>query len=349
MRIFISVLLLTLTTSLFGAQLKINFDNFAKGQTPTNFHSAVAGNGQPGIWKIISDFVPPTLAPLTDKASIARRAVLAQTGMDPTDERYPMFIYDGQQFKDFKLTTRFKIVGGVAEQMAGVVFRFQNESNFFVVRASALGKNFRFYKVVDGIRSPAVGPSISVSTNAWHTLTIECSGTQIEGSFDGTNAFKALDAPDAGTIGKIGFWTKSDAVSYFADTTIDYRPLIPAAQSLVNDIMRQQPKILGLRIYRLDDSGKPKTIASNNQKEIGESGTDAEHNAITDGKMFYGKGKGTVSVTMPFRDHNGDPMAAVRVQLESTLFETQDMAVSRATMILKSMQSQIATADELMQ
>ena len=53
------------------------------------------------------------------------------------------FIYDGQQFKDFKFTTRFKIIGGTVEQMAGVVFRFQNESNFYVLRASALGKKFK--------------------------------------------------------------------------------------------------------------------------------------------------------------------------------------------------------------
>jgi hypothetical protein len=73
-------------------------------------------------------------------------AVLAQTSKDQTDERFPILIYDGEIFQDFKLTTRFKIVGGMAEQMAGVVFRFQNASNFYVVRASALGHNVRFYK-----------------------------------------------------------------------------------------------------------------------------------------------------------------------------------------------------------
>ena len=79
-----------------------------------------------------------------------------------TDERFPMFIYDGEKFRDFRFLTRFKIVSGVSEQMAGLVFRFQNTSNFYVVRASALGRNVRFYKVVNGARSDPIGPTCDI-------------------------------------------------------------------------------------------------------------------------------------------------------------------------------------------
>ncbi|HEU6447293.1 MAG TPA: family 16 glycoside hydrolase [Verrucomicrobiae bacterium] len=349
MRFFAAVLLLALALPLSAAQLEINWDKFSEGQTPTNFRSALAGGGAPGDWKIVMDIVPPTFAPLTDKAPVSRRAVLAQTSADATDERYPMFIYSGEEFKDFTLTTRFKIVSGAVEQMAGVVFRFQNESNFSVIRASALGRNISFYKIQNGRLIDPLKVQTDISTNIWHTLAIECRGNKIDGSLDGTNLIRAIDNRDAGTVGKIGFWTKSDAVSYFGNTLIDYRPLIPAAQSLVNDIMQQQPRILELRIYRLDENGNPKIIASNNLKEVGDAGTEYERNAIKEGKMFYGKDKGTVSVTMPYRDHNGDPMAAVRVKLEASLFETQDTAVTRATMIVKQMQQQIATANDLVQ
>lgn len=349
MRLFISVFLFVISLQAFAAQLEIQWDNIAEGQTPTNFHSALAGGGQPGAWTIVMDSVPPTLAPLTDKAPVAQHPVIAQTSTDATDERFPMFIYDGQQFKDFKLMTRFKIVSGTAEQMAGIVFRYQNESNFYVLRASALGKNFRFYKVVNGIRSDPIGPgNIPIPTNTWQTLAVQCQGNQIVCWLDGKLAMPALN-DNTFTMGKIGFWTKSDAVSYFADTTVDYRPLIPAAQSLVDNIMQQQPRIIKLRIYRLDDKGKARIIASNDKKEIGEPGSDYEQDAINAGKMFYGRDKGTVSVTLPYRDHNGDPMAAVRIQLPSSLLETQDMTVTRATEILKLMQAQISTADELNQ
>jgi hypothetical protein len=349
MRFFIFCLWFLLAASAFGTELKINFNNFSEGQTPTNFHSALAGSGASGIWKIMMADVPPTLAPLTDKAIVSRRAVLAQTSTDTTDERFPMFIYDEQSFKDFKLTTRFKIIGGSVEQMAGVVFRFQNESNFYVLRASALGDNLSFYKIQNGQLVEPLKVQMEISTNVWHTLGVQCSGNKIDGEFDGTNVIKAIDNRGAKVVGKIGFWTKSDAVSYFADADIDYKPLIPVAQALINQIMERQPGIVALRIYRLDDKGEPRIIASKDEKEIGQQGTESEHDAIAGGKLFFGRGKGTVTVTMPFRDHNGDPMAAMRVQLKASLLETQDMAITRATMILKQMQAQISTTDELTQ
>ena len=171
---------LSLALSAAGAEIKIDFGDLAAGQTPTNFHAALAGGGRPGEWKILMDEVPPLLAPLSPQAPVVtRRAVVAQTSADPTDERFPMLIYDGETFKDFRLTTRFKIVSGIAEQMAGVVFRFQNESNCYVIRASALGHNVRFYKVVNGVRSDPIGPPMDVTAGAWHTLTVQCQGNQI--------------------------------------------------------------------------------------------------------------------------------------------------------------------------
>jgi hypothetical protein len=332
-----------------AAEIKINFGDFSTGQTPTNFHNALAGAGKPGDWKIVMAEVPSSFAPLTGQAPVVtHQAVLTQTSQDPTDEHFPMLIYDGGTFKDFKLTTSFKIVSGVVEQMAGVVFRYQNASNFYVFRASALGRDLRFYKVVDGERGNLIGPDMDISTNVWHTLAVQCQGNQITCWFDDKPAMPPLQ-DNTFTAGKIGFWTKSDAVSYFGDTTIDYTPLVPLAQTLVDEILKKQPRILGLRIYTLDDKGRPRIIASKDKKEIGRPGTDAEAGALANGAVFYGKGRGTVAVTMPLCDRNGNPIAAMRVQLKSTLFETQDSVVTRARMIAKEMQAQISSSQDLLQ
>jgi hypothetical protein len=113
--------------------------------------------------------------------------------------------------------------------------------------------------------------------------------------------------------------------------------------------MQKYPRILGLRIYTLDGKGKPDVIASKDEKEIGQPGTDAEKAAIANGEIFFGRDKGTVVLTLPFRDRNGDPMAAMRVQLKSFLGETQDTALTRAMIILKDMQSQISSGADLIQ
>lgn len=349
MRRFILCLCLAVAGAVRGAEIKIDFSDFATGSTPTNFTAALSGSGQPGSWKVVMDEVPPLLAPLTDRApSVTRRAVLAQTSQDATDEHFPLFVYDGETFKNFKFTTRFKIVSGTAEQMAGLVFRYQNPTNFYVVRASALGRNVRFYKMVDGVRSDPIGPQLEISTNTWHTLAVQCHGNEITCWFDDQLVMPPLQ-DNTFTAGKVGFWTKSDAVSYFGDPVIEYTPRVPAAQALVRRIMEQQPRIRGLQIYTLDPQGIPHIIASKDESEIGRPGTDAEKDAITAGKVFYGKDSGIVTLTLPFHDRNGDIMGAMRVRLNSFFGETQQNALTRATMILKKMQAQITSSEDLLE
>ena len=186
------------------------------------------------------DDMPSAFAPLTDKATtVSRRAVLAQTSMDITDEHFPMLVYTKETFDDFVLSTRFKLVEGVSEQMAGVVFRWQDEKNFYVVRASGLGSNIRFYSVLNGQRGRPIGPSVAVPKGVWHELKIECQGNKVRAWLNGNpvpweesaseindNSFKS---------GKIGFWTKSDSVSHFTDAKIVYTPRESPAQALVRD------------------------------------------------------------------------------------------------------------------
>jgi hypothetical protein len=331
-----------------GTEIKFDFSDCAAGSTPTNFISAVAGTGQPGDWKIVLDDVPPLLAPLTAQApEVAKRSVLAQVSRNPTDEHFPLFIYDRETLTDFKFSTRFKIVTGVVEQMAGIVFRYQNASNFYVLRASALGHNVRFYKVVDGLRTDPIGPALDITNDVWHTLAVQCLGNQITCRLDNRLLMPPLQ-DNSFNEGKVGFWTKSDAVSFFCDAEIDYTPRIPAAQALVDNIMEKQPHILGLRIYALDAQGEPHVIASKDALENGQPGNDTDKKTITDGAVFYGRHEGVDMITLPLRDHNGDPVAAVRLWLKSFLGETQNNAMTRARMILKNMETEVTSAEQLL-
>jgi 3-keto-disaccharide hydrolase len=350
MRKFVLCFCLTLTLPAFAAEIKIHFNDSQAGKTPSGFHSALSGGGQPGDWKVIMAEVPSAFKPLTPQAPAdSSEAVLAQTSRDPTDSRFPMLIYDGAKFKNFKLTTQFKIISGVQEQMAGIVFHYQNESNFYVVRASALGHDLRFYKVVNGqFVDPTVPFTVEVSTNVWHTLTVQCEGNEINFSLD-KFVVPPIETPNTFAEGKIGFWTMSDSVTYFGDTTITYKPIVPAAQTLVENIMQEEPRILGLRIYALNKEGKTHIIGSKDKSEIGQLGEVAEKNAITNGTVSFGRGDHTVVIILPLRDRNGDPMAAVWIRLRSFFGETQDSAVTRATMIVKKMQAQVLTRADLLQ
>ena len=193
-----------------------------------------------------------------------------------------------------------------------------------------------------------IGPEMDIATNVWHTLEIQCRGNQIICQLDGRLVMPPLN-DNTFAEGKIGFWTMSDAVSYFGGTTIDYTPRVPMAQSIVDGMMQKYPRILKLRIYMLDEKGEPQIIASNDKKEIGKPGTSAEKGAIKSGTIYFGRRKGVVAVTMPLSDRNGDPVAAVRVELRSFLGETQNIALDRSRVIIKQMQAQVVSGKDLTQ
>lgn len=347
MRIYLWIFCLALALPLHGAEIHFDFSETATGATPTNFVPMLAGSGQPGEWKMVMDEVTPMLAPLTPQAPIVtRHGVLAQTSQDMTDEHFPMLLYTGETFRNFKFRTRFKIVSGITEQMAGVVFRYQNSSNYYVARASAMGNNVRFYKVVDGLRSDPIGPDMKVTTGAWHSLGVQCEGTQISIFYDDKLIMPPL-GDNSLNQGLIGFRTKSDAVAYFTDAMIDYTPLIPAAQAIVNAISEKESRLLGLRIYTLQTNHVTRVIASKDTAEVGKEGTDAELKAIQDGAVSFGKEKSAVLVTLPLHDRNGEFIGAVRVRLKTFLGETQDHAITRARFIVNLMQEQIGSAKDL--
>jgi len=349
MRKFFLGLGFAVSLSASGAERVFNFQEFPVDKTPPGFRSVVAGEGKLGDWKIVMDEVPPLLAPLTDKAPVVtRRAVLAQLNQDPTDERFPILIFEGESFTDFTLTTRFKLVGGGLEQMAGIAFRIQNERNFYVIRASGLGKNVRFYKVVNGERSNPIGPEVEIPKGVWQELKIECKGNQIRCWLNAKEVMPPL-TDNTFTGGKIGFWTKSDSLSYFADTKIIYKPREPRAQAIIRSTLDKYSRLLDLKIYTLDEKGEPKLLASKNPKEAGTFGGKSERDTIMQGHLYYGKSKKHVTVVMPWRDRNGDPMAAVRMNMETFSGQTEQNALARARPIVKYMQGQAQTLEELTQ
>jgi hypothetical protein len=339
-----------LTLPVLATERVFDFGEYPLEQTPPGFRSTGAGAGRPGNWRVILDEVPPVLPPLTSKAApVTRRAVLAQLARDAAENRFPMLLFEGETYRDFKLATRFKIVGGGLGQTAGVVFRFQNESNFYVTRASALSRDFRCFKVAQGEWKPPIGPEAAVSKGDWHELSVECEGTRIHCVLDGTNEIKLIDASGPRS-GKIGFWTESDSVSYFSDTKITYPESQTIAQRLVDDAVKKYPRLQGLKIYAATAAGAPPVVvASKDPKDLGKPGGKTEQDVISHGTRYLGKAEGSVFVTVPLHDRNGDPIAAVCVILKSFPGQTEENALARAQPVVQRLQAKVQSLEDLLQ
>ena len=208
------MIFLLLTSTAFAetqstSETTLDFDNFEVGTTPAGFSTALTGGGGPVSWVIKEE----SSAPSGGK-------VLAQTSTDTTDYRFPLCIYDKLTAKDVTLAVRFKAVSGKVDQAAGLVARFRDKDNYYIVRANALEDNVRLYKVVGGSRKQFAGTKAKVSSGEWHALKLAVKGKHFQVFFDDKLLFEA-DDDTFKDAGKVGLWTKADSVTYFDDLKIE--------------------------------------------------------------------------------------------------------------------------------
>lgn len=189
------------------AQQVWSFETDKAGGAPAGFSFARTGSGAPGRWTVQAEPGAPSGA-----------NVLAQTSADGTDARFPVAVVDTQQLRDVSLSVRCKPVSGSVDQACGLVFRYRDESNYYLVRANALENNVRLYVVKDGHRQQLESWSGSVTSKVWHELRADAHGDRFEVYWEGK---KILDAQDRtfADAGKVGVWTKADSVTYFDDLT----------------------------------------------------------------------------------------------------------------------------------
>jgi hypothetical protein len=348
MRRLAGAIALFLAWPMAAAELKFDFSQYQENESPTGFVSAVTGEGKPGDWKVVWD---ETASPFqsfnTSAPSRTRHAVIAQLSRDKTDEHFPLFIYDKEVFGDFTMTARIKAVKGEIEQMAGIAFHIQNPSNYYVVRASSLGSTFKFYKIVDGQRGLPVGPEMPIKSGEWHDILVEMKGDNVRCALDGKDLINVRDKANPFTSGRIGFWTKSDSVSYFADPKIIYKPHVPSAQSIVERALETYPRLVDLQLFVKDEgTGEAQLLASKSKNNDMSSAKNARE-VIRKGSIYYGKTQNTATVLMPLRDRNGDSIAAVKVVMKAFPGQTEQNALVRALPVVKSIQGSVQSLQDL--
>jgi len=194
-----------------------DFDSAEPGQALSGFVTALTGRGEAGSWVVQEDPSAPS-----------GKKVLVQTSRDTTGARFPLCVYDLLSAADVTLSVKFKPVSGTVDQAAGLVWRYQDPANYYLVRANALEGNVVLYKVENGRRSDlkpigsgrlSYGKKATVAQGTWQTLKVDVRGPRFSVFLNGEPLFDVEDftfrAP-----GKVGLWTKADSVTEFDDLTI---------------------------------------------------------------------------------------------------------------------------------
>jgi len=338
------------TTAVSAAERIFDLDATKLGTTPAGWSSHVAGKGKPGDWVIMNDEVPTSLTAFSDKApKLNNRAVLAQTSRNPEDEHFPILLFNDEKFGDFTFTTRFKITGGAAEQMAGIVFRARDEQNFYVVRASALGGNVKFYKFVEGERSVPIGPDVPIEKGHWYELSVAAEGTRIIVKLDGRDIMPALN-DNSFESGRIGFFTKSDATAVFADPKIVYQPLEKLSTILVRDTLQTQSRLLDLRVYVPQAGGQDlHVVAAKKKEDIGLKADETEQKVYKENQTYFAKTRNSAIVTAPLHDRNGEVAGVIKFFLKPYAGQTESATIARILPTIRRIEMRVGAAKDLVE
>ena len=107
------------------------------------------------------------------------------------------------------------------------MFRYKDQSNFYVVRANSLEGNVVAYKTENGKRGnigvkgkgDAYGVKADVPHQQWNTLRVIVRGNLFEIYLNGRELFE-VENDVFSEAGKVGFWTKADAVTQFDELRV---------------------------------------------------------------------------------------------------------------------------------
>ena len=188
----------------------INFDSGQIGKAPAGWSVVMTNPGSAPRWEIRKDGTAPT-----------QPYVLAQLSSDPAANRAPLAILDNVNLRDGDVSVRIKPVAGREDPGGGLVWRYRDENNYYLVRANVTQNTVAVDKVENGRRIPLVaGVKHDMPLNAWRILKVSAHGNRFEVYVDHRRILAGVDGTFTGP-GKVGLCTMGDSVTYFDDFRVN--------------------------------------------------------------------------------------------------------------------------------
>lgn len=185
-----------------------DFDKAQPGALPAGWTGTETGGGNPK-WTVEKDGAAPS-----------KPNVLKQSG----EAKYCVAVKNDTSLRDGHVEVKFKPISGQEDQAAGLVWRYRDRNNYYVVRANAIEANVVLYKTEGGKRSSldivgrkgGYGIKAPVPKGEWSTMRVEFSGSKFTVKLNGKPLFEVEDST-FGDAGQVGVWTKADSVTLFDD------------------------------------------------------------------------------------------------------------------------------------
>lgn len=203
----------------FGGTDSVNFDAARPGAAPPNWSFVSALGGPRPRWEVRYDPSAPS-----------RSNVLEQVNGSSKESESPVAIFDKVVCRDGDLSVKFKIEGHGKGRSAGLVWRYQDPSNYYLLHVSADEKNIALFRVKNShsealpifAEGKPLGAKVShdIQPGQWYVAKITFRGAKIRVVFGNRHLFDAEDS-ELGGAGKTGVWTHGKTTAAFDDFRID--------------------------------------------------------------------------------------------------------------------------------
>jgi hypothetical protein len=107
---------------------------------------------------------PPQWEILKDPSAPSPPNVLAQVSRDLDEVRSPLAILNKVNVKDGDLSVKIKPVAGKQDRAGGLVWRYHDSNNYYLLQAESLRNHIVLYKVQDGKRIPLAAKGMPPKT-----------------------------------------------------------------------------------------------------------------------------------------------------------------------------------------
>lgn len=184
-----------------------SFEDAGVGKVPEGWTSGKTGKGPGSVWKVVDD-----------NSAVRGTHVLAQTSSAGPNHLFNLCVCDKAALTDVDIRVSFKAVKGEIDQGGGPVWRYRDENNYYIARMNPLEDNFRVYKVIQGKRTQLDSSNAEAPVGKWHTIRVVQRGNHIQCYLNGKRHLDLKDDTYTGQ-GKVGLWTKADAVTSFDNFT----------------------------------------------------------------------------------------------------------------------------------
>jgi hypothetical protein len=200
----------------FGAD-NVNFDSVAPGNPPPDW-TFVAPQANRVRWEVRHDPGAPSRGNVLEKVT---------PGISETSNS--LGVFDKVVCRDGDLSVKFRIDGGARSKTAGVVWRYQDPGNYYLLHFSAnegnivlfLVRNGRFQALpMSGQKPGGFGVPHDIRAGQWYVVKVIFRGSQIRVQFGNRRLFEAQDS-GLPLPGRTGIWTRGRTVASFDDFRID--------------------------------------------------------------------------------------------------------------------------------